>query len=410
LDADSCLRQKSVELIFRQFSESCPIGGKADLGGSGIIGVMRFFALQGAMEMLNLDMVFFLEGDNILLRPVQFLADVYRLRENRVDATITHISFHVSFLGFDFVKQMNEQARTFALFTDKQARAPSMLRKTSNRCFLTGGGQDMRLGYEAAKFLQIHRQEEGKQGNDARILNTAGGTVPCGELYGERRWINSLGLWCERSGDKNGPCALEPGLKAFNEQQGDKWNSDEPQNLPLLLECDPQEINDQELDNKAYAELGAPGSLQQNLKGKSVKQSPGDCGEMDTGLCDGTHTDNVEVSTTFYCNEEWVKANPLEQNNKVVYYKDGRVFSISSSSRRWVEHYNLHYQGGGCKSQMKPTFLAVLRSAGTTLDGATQLSMRGFTCEATRNLRLHERCLFTGEGAVDWEGPLAESS
>ena len=409
IDADQCLQHTSVRSIYSEFSESCPIGGKADLGGSGIIGVMRFFALQGAMEMLNINMVFFLEGDNILLRPVQFLADVYRIRENRVDATITHISFHASFLHLDFVKQMNEQARSFALFTRKKINSiPNEPQAQQSKCFLTGGGQDMRLGYEAAKFLQIRRQED-RYGRDARILNTAGGTVPCGTEYGERRWVNALGMWCESSKETVGPCALEAGLKAFNEHNGAKWTSSKESDLPMLLECDPKAVNDQDRDNSAFATLGAPGSIQQNLKGKSVKQSPGGCGEMDTGLCDGTHTDGVEISTNFYCNEAWVKANPTEQNNKAIYFKNGRVYSRSaSSSSRWVEHYNLHYQGGGCKTQMKPTFVAVLRSAGTTVNGeilSLNAPTKGFTCEETTALRYYERCLFTGDGAVDWIGP-----
>ncbi len=97
LDADKLLAFGRVKQLYSSFQEACPIGGK-DLGGSGIIGVTRFFILQGAMEMLKLDMIFFLEGDNLLLRSIQFLAEVYKIRENEIDATITHISFHASFM------------------------------------------------------------------------------------------------------------------------------------------------------------------------------------------------------------------------------------------------------------------------------------------------------------------------
>lgn len=92
--------------------------------------------------------IFFLEGDNLLLRPVDFLASVYKIRELEIDASITHISFHASFMGFDFVQQLNVQALMYSDFTKKWL---------TGSCFLTGGGQDMRLGYEGARMLQVQR-------------------------------------------------------------------------------------------------------------------------------------------------------------------------------------------------------------------------------------------------------------
>lgn len=136
LDADECLAHKAVRQDYAAFNEACPIGGGA-LGGSGIIGVTRFFILQGAMEKLGFDMIFFLEGDNLLLRPVSFMAEAYQIRELGIDATITHISFHASFFSIDFIRQLNLQAKLFAAFTSKWL---------TGQCFLTGGGQDMRLG------------------------------------------------------------------------------------------------------------------------------------------------------------------------------------------------------------------------------------------------------------------------
>jgi len=377
MDADKCLSHPKVKHMYEAFSGPCPIGGGGALGGSGIIGVTRFFALQGAMEILKLNMVFFLEGDNLLLRPVAFLAQAYKLEEYKIDATITHISFHASFFSLDFLAMLNKQAKQFAEFTDKFL---------TGTCFLTGGGQDMRLGYEGARMLQVHRHlhpQEGKR--DARILNTAGGTVPCRLV--PRRWINSLGLYCNRSKDTAGPCALEQPLHYFNENNGHMWTSQQDAYLPQIYECDPRSVME-------VAESTIPGSLQQNLKGSSVKQSPSDCTSASRDMCEGSPTDHVKVSKTFYCDEDWVKANPTEQNNKALSFRKGRAYSMVAAGS-WVEHFNLHFQGGGCKAQMATVFAAVQRSA-----NESPLGNNGFTCEKTEVLADHEECMRTGTGAT----------
>jgi hypothetical protein len=383
------LAHPNVKPSYDAFSRPCPLGGSqgSALGGSGIVGVTRFFALQGAMELLGLAMVFFLEGDNLLLRPVQFLAQAYKLEELKIDATITHISFHASFFSLDFLAMLNKQATLFAAFT------ATFL--TEGSCFLTGGGQDMRLGYEGARMLQVHRHLHPALGHtDARILNTAGGTVPCRLV--PRRWVNSLGLYCNRSRDTAGPCALEQPLKFFNENNGRMWTASDDAYLPQLYECDPRSVEE-------AADGAVPGSLQQNLKGSSVKQSPSECTAASRELCEGSPTDHVKVSKTFYCDEDWVKANPSEQNNKALSFRGGKAYSMVPGGAKWVEHFNLHFQGGGCKAQMATVFAAVLRSAQPQApEGprAGAASSYGFTCEKTDSLAAHERCMRTGEGAT----------
>jgi hypothetical protein len=346
------------------------------------------------MEMLGLDMVFFLEGDNLLLKSTEFLAAAYRIRENKIDATITHISFHASFIGIEFLHQLNSQATQFGKYTKESI---------TKECFLTGGGQDMRLGYEGAKMLQIQRKQAEKDprlkekygakhiemSSDARILNTAGGTVPC-ELKA-RRWNNALGEYCRSSGEIYGPCALEENLAIFHKNNGEMWSSSEEDYLPLLYECDPKSI-------KKFPTVSMdriPGSLQQNLKGRSVKQSPGSCKQGETSLCESSFSDNVMISSTFYCNEEWVTKGPKSNYNKVLAFKNGRAFS-PTPSKVWIEHYNLHFQGGGCKKQMEVVFDALKRSA----EGSDVLSLNGFTCESAVNLDAHEECMHTGRGAI----------
>eukprot|EP00615_Pteridomonas_danica_P012319 CAMPEP_0114349964 /NCGR_PEP_ID=MMETSP0101-20121206/15961_1 /TAXON_ID=38822 ORGANISM="Pteridomonas danica, Strain PT" /NCGR_SAMPLE_ID=MMETSP0101 /ASSEMBLY_ACC=CAM_ASM_000211 /LENGTH=568 /DNA_ID=CAMNT_0001488869 /DNA_START=375 /DNA_END=2081 /DNA_ORIENTATION=+ len=382
LDSEECFAFGRVASIFESFQSSCPIGGK-DLGGSGIIGVTRFFAVQGAMEMLGLDMVFFFEGDNLLTRPIDYIAKQYQIRENKIDATITHISFHASFIGLEFLEQLNNQAALFGAFTKNHV---------TNACFLTGGGQDMRLGYEGAKMLQVQKYmfnnvqgQLDEDENDARIMNTAGGTVPCDVK--PRRWNNALGEYCRASKEEFGPCALEPNLEIFNKNNGEMWTSKEDAFLPLLFECDPRSMQPS-LTNDIDK---IPGSLQQNLKGRNVKQSPGSCGPNESYLCEPSFSDNVHISQTFYCDEDWVKSDPEEQNNKAVSFKYGRAFSVTPTGH-WVEHYNLHFQGGGCKKQMEVVFAALERS--------TRQGDEGFTCEEMTNLADHEECLRTGTGAV----------
>jgi len=56
LDADKCLGYGNVARRYKEFDRACPVASP-DLGGRGLIGVVRFFVLQGAMEMMNLEMV-----------------------------------------------------------------------------------------------------------------------------------------------------------------------------------------------------------------------------------------------------------------------------------------------------------------------------------------------------------------
>ena len=212
--------------------------------------------------------------------------------------------------------------------------------------------------------------------------------MPC--RLRSRRWINALGLYCNRSKETAGPCALESPLGFFNENNGHMWtDTSNPAYLPLIYECDPRSIDE------SPAEGEIPGSLQQNLKGSSVKQSPSECGAGEKDMCEGSSTDHVRVSKTFYCDEDWVKANPAEQNNKALSFKRGRAYSMVPGGG-WVEHFNLHFQGGGCKAQMETVFAAVQRSA----ESSDPRAQFGFTCEKTLTLVEHEECMRTGVGAT----------
>ena len=171
-----------------------------------------------------------------------------------------------------------------------------------------------------------------------------------------------------------------------------RWvDSHEPNFLPLIYECDPRSIGQPNGPDSSTI----PGSLQQNLKGSSVKQSPSECDDSSRGMCEGSGTDHVRVSKTFYCDEDWVKANPTEQNNKALSFRGGRAYSMVAGGG-WVEHFNLHFQGGGCKAQMATVFAAVIRSA----EGSDPAARYGFTCEKTTALREHEECMRTGNGAT----------
>ena len=257
-----------------------------------------------------------LEGDNLLLRPVSFLAEAYQIKELEIDATITHISFHASFLSLDFVTQLNVQASTFASFTGKSV----------NACFLTGPGQEMRLGYEAARFLQIARYARARaegttRVRNARILNTAGGTVPC--VQKERRWVSLLEKWCQGDGARfpGGPCDLNSKLSVFNDQNLEMFEEKTLfQALPMLLECEPS------APPPVNASLTVPGSIQESLETGSVRQSTGDC-TADSPTCrDPIATDEVRVSKTFYCETSF--AGEAEDKYKALSFKDGRAFSM----------------------------------------------------------------------------------
>jgi len=326
--------------------------------------------------------IFMLEGDNLLLKPISYLAKAYQIEELNVDATITHISFHASFLSLDFVTQLNLQATNFATFTGKWL----------NECFLTGPGQDMRLGYEGARFLQVARYVQAKADGasrvrDAKILNTAGGTVPC-KMKG-RRWVSLLEAYCSgRGADLAGPCALEKKLRVFNANNGSMFSENYRfEFMPMLLECEPNALRPPD------AAVVVPGSLQLNIKGESVRQIGGDCTTGTVTCLDPMPTDVSEVSKTFFCE---TKPNG-DENHKALTYKNGRVFSMVPNHRGlWVEHFNLHFQGGGCKVDMVPVWATVVRS----VEGTRPMDNFGFTCETASTRAEHMECLRSGVGAT----------
>lgn len=373
-----------VSSLTQRFLRACPISA-----GFAHATLLRYYDLLGALLSRGFEMIFFLEGDNLLLRPVSFLAQLYGISESRADdgelfdASPVHVSLHASFMSVDFVRAM----------VDVTTRLAEFGRARLGRCFLDGGGQDMRLTYEAA--FELHRRRRLHGGGPARIINAAGGALPC-RLVG-RPFKDALTQHC--STNVLGPCAIHPIVTAFRASEGTLNASD----LPLLYECAPDQPSwrpqtfSQRIDqllNNAGRSAQIRGSIQLNLKGAANYQSPGRCSSPSCsgGRFGGTTT----VSRVFACPAPWI--NP-DQYNKQLVFHCGRVLSPvrvagrahrgSSAEDAWVEHFSLHFQGGSCKVQMRPTLSAVIR---------TRRYRQTLSCENATDRGMYERCLATGSG------------
>lgn len=121
-----------VSSLTQRFLRACPISA-----GFAHATLLRYYDLLGALLSRGFEMIFFLEGDNLLLRPVSFLAQLYGISESRADdgelfdASPVHVSLHASFMSVDFVRAM----------VDVTTRLAEFGRARLGRCFLDGGGQ-----------------------------------------------------------------------------------------------------------------------------------------------------------------------------------------------------------------------------------------------------------------------------
>ena len=114
--------------LFARYSRACPLNfpthgrpfSRAALFAR--ITQARYFYVQGCMEVLGLQAIFFVEGDNLLTRPVADLAAVYGARH--FDASILHVSAHAIFMNRDFVEALNTHS---ALVADLVVGRPSGL-------------------------------------------------------------------------------------------------------------------------------------------------------------------------------------------------------------------------------------------------------------------------------------------
>mmetsp|Transcript_21676 Transcript_21676/g.68002 ORF Transcript_21676/g.68002 Transcript_21676/m.68002 type:complete len:274 (-) Transcript_21676:549-1370(-) len=244
----------------------------------------------------------------------------------------------------------------------------------------------MRLTYEAA--FELHRTRRLRGGGPARIVNGAGGALPC--HFVQRPFEDILVPYCSTGKDVLGPCAIHTIVTAFRESEGTLNATD----LPLLYECVPHSDwrSEVELQDEAADQIpGVPGSIQLNLKGAANFMSPGLCrGPSCSGRRFGGAT---TVSRSFACPAPWITP---DQHNKQLVFHCGRVLSPvaaaggrhGSRGARWFEHFSLHFQGGECKTQMRPTLAAVERTRryGQTL-----------SCENATNRGMYEGCLWKGE-------------
>merc|ERR1719291_585750 len=110
------------------------MGGHGRLGGSGIVGVGRMYYVRCAMEARADNMIFFVEGDNLMAHSVQKIAEAIDLRGQGYLATHNHVSLHASFLSYEFLEALTKYAAD--LFQHGF--------QLHGRCALTGGGSDMR--------------------------------------------------------------------------------------------------------------------------------------------------------------------------------------------------------------------------------------------------------------------------
>ena len=145
LDAEETLGSEHGEgrALLRKFVSRCPLSGNLFATAT----VLRYFYLLSAMRQLAVRSLFFLEGDNLLLRSVRELAALYGMGTLRAHASHSHVSLHASFMSVDFVRALADYA---ARFVERQ-----------HKCPFDGGGQDMALSYEATLALNVELRRRG---------------------------------------------------------------------------------------------------------------------------------------------------------------------------------------------------------------------------------------------------------
>ena len=278
LDAEQILgsNDSGARALLKTFVSRCPLRG-GNLFATAT--VLRYFYVLGAMRHFALDSLFFLEGDNLLLRPVRELAALYGVVALRAHASHSHVSLHASFISFDFVRAIASYAAHFV--------------GAQQRCPFDGGGQDMALSYEAALALHVALRRRGE--GPARIVNAVGGAVPC-EMQG-RPWRSSIDNWCQslaKTGD-TGLCKVNPRMVAFRNKISGALPAGD---LPLLYEC--------AWPTAPNGSHRVPGSIQLNLKGVVNMQSPGTsrlAPEMDAWA-------RSPVSSGFACKQPYAYNTP----------------------------------------------------------------------------------------------------
>uniref|UniRef100_A0A7S1SFK4 Uncharacterized protein n=1 Tax=Alexandrium catenella TaxID=2925 RepID=A0A7S1SFK4_ALECA len=361
--------------LFAVYTQACPILRPR----SPAVYLLRYYQLRCAMEELRHDMIFFLEGDNLMGESVERIARTIGLRSHSFDATHNHVSLHASFLSFEFVEAMTRYVAEFVIFgAEKLGRCP------------ISDGADMRFSYYAALEMHRLRLERGVL-SPARVLNTAG-PGPC--EWRARPWEDLVGPWCWSSGVREGPCAIQALVEDFERRPSNlrrlarlqrSLNLSQAGLLPLIHECAEGARRD-----CIYW------SLQMNMKDRAMSSPMAACPPRSMpALPRDACLQEVEValSAAFKCPQPWASMN------KELVFGDGRAFLLRQPLRApykggYVQQFNLHFQGGGCKGQMQPVFEALQRS---------RLQGSWFTCGFVRSLKGYEHCLSTGEGAVRME-------
>jgi hypothetical protein len=354
-----------------------------------LFGVERWYYVQELMKYFSLDMIFTIEVDNLMLRSIEDLEQMYEPRKYHF--THPYVSAHFSFMSYHYLHALNA-------YTTKLAHVH---RLHSGKCPYTGGGQDMRLLYEGARYLQYmlseryvedfshikHHLYDKRLLNESLVLNTDV-VLPCGPNNThllEKEWVYGI---CPKL-DINGPCEKELNIAIDTVNRMLYGNTSY---YPKIYECD--EIN-LRASTSEHIYLGY--NTQLNVKDKvpvftAVKGTP-------------MPTVNFKLSEDWRCPQRWAERYRIF--NVQLFFRDGHAYARFDNQTLTPAYYtdklilvelvNLHFQGGGdCKGQMGGVMNAAIRSKG---------DQRLSTCESipgygfpARNLPQVDHCLLTGEG------------
>jgi hypothetical protein len=353
-----------------------------------LFGVERWYYVQELMKYFSLDMILTIETDNLMLRSVEELEQIYSPRKYHFTHPV--VSAHFSFMSYHYLHALNA-------YTTKLAHVHKL---HSGKCPYTGGGQDMRLLYEGARYLQYMLSERDMEDfshikhhiderlvNESLVLNTFA-LFPCGPNNThllEKEWIYGI---CPEP-EPNGQCEKELNIAIDTVNRMLYGNTSY---YPKIYECDEVNLKSSQSEH-TFIGYSTQLNLKDGMAGLSAVK----------GF--GRPNSTLKLSEDWRCPEKW--AEQLRFFNLQLFFRDGHVYirfdpqKISSEydtdKLLLVEPVNLHFQGGGCKVQMGGVWNAVLRSKG---------DQRLSTCEAYRSdipfrhLPEIDHCLFTGENLV----------